>query len=309
MKKRQTTGYKVTNPDLSCNGYQFKLKTIHTQTGTLKICANGFHFCTELNDCFNYYNFDPNNRVFEVIAYGDLDTNGDKSCALEIKLVKELSWIEVLKLVNTGSGNSGRMNAGNDNAGYYNAGNYNAGNRNAGNRNAGNYNAGYYNAGNRNAGNDNAGNYNAGNRNAGNYNAGNRNAGNRNAGNYNAGNRNAGYSNAGNDNAGAFNNLQANYMLFNKPSDWTYEQFINSNAFSYLEQVNANLWVPDYKMTDAEKLEYPYYVTTGGFNRTIPYKEAFANSWNNWSDNAKQSFKDLPNFDAAIFEDITGIAV
>jgi hypothetical protein len=264
MKKQQTKGYKVTNSDLTCNGYQFELKKIHTQSGVLKICSNGFHFCSELNDCFNYYSFDPNNRVFEIIAYGDLDTNGDKSCSLEIKLQKELSWIEVLNIVNTGAGNNGRMNAGS---------------RNAGSRNAGNDNAGYYNAGSRNAG----------------Y--------------YNAGSRNAGYYNAGNDNAGAFNNLQANYMLFNKPSDWTYDNFINSTAFGYLQQVDTALWIPDYKMSEEEKKQYPYYITTGGYVRSIPYKEAFSNSWNNWNLQARQSFLDLPNFDKDIFKEITGIDV
>jgi hypothetical protein len=304
MKKQQTKGYKVTNSDLTCNGYQFELKKIHTQSGVLKICSNGFHFCSELNDCFNYYSFDPNNRVFEIIAYGDLDTNGDKSCSLEIKLQKELSWIEVLNIVNTGAGNNGRMNAGSRNAGSRNAGNDNAGYYNAGSRNAG-----YYNAGSRNAGYYNAGSRNAGSRNAGNDNAGYYNAGSRNAGYYNAGSRNAGYYNAGNDNAGAFNNLQANYMLFNKPSDWTYDNFINSTAFGYLQQVDTALWIPDYKMSEEEKKQYPYYITTGGYVRSIPYKEAFSNSWNNWNLQARQSFLDLPNFDKDIFKEITGIDV
>jgi len=62
-------------------------------------------------------------------------------------------------------------------------------------------------------------------------------------------------------------------------------------------------------MTDKEKIDYPYYVTTDGYVRNIPYKEAFANSWNNWNDKVRQYFKDLPNFDAAIFFDITGIQV
>jgi len=103
--------------------------------------------------------------------------------------------------------------------------------------------------------------------------------------------------------------LQANYYLFNKPSTWTYEDFINSDAFRYLQQVDTTLWIPDYKMTDQEKIDYPYYITTSGYVRNIPYKEAFANSWNNWSEKARQSFLNLPNFDAEIFEDITGIKV
>jgi len=96
-------------------------------------------------------------------------------------------------------------------------------------------------------------------------------------------------------------------MIFNKPSNWTYNDFINSDAYSYLRQIDTTLWIPDYKMTDDEKKLYPYYVTTGGYIRNIPYKEAFQNAWGNWSDEAQQSFKDLPNFDAIVFLDITGI--
>jgi len=146
--------------------------------------------------------------------------------------------------------------------------------------------------------------------NLGKGNSGIRNAGNYNAGNDNAGNRNAGYSNAGNDNAGAFNNLVTpNYMLFNKPSDWTYEDFINSDAYKYLSQIDTTIFIPDYKMSDEEKVMYPYYVTTGGYIKNLPYKEAFQNAWNNWSDAAKESFQKLPNFDKDIFKDITGIDV
>jgi hypothetical protein len=213
---------------------------------------------------------------------------------------------------NTGFANDGYANAGNRNAGYanagnYNAGNYNAGYANAGNDNAGNYNAGNYNAGNRNAGYANAGNDNAGNDNAGNDNAGNYNAGNYNAGNYNAGNRNAGYANAGNDNAGAFNTIQSPYMMFNKPSDWTFEKFRDSTAFGLLNSIDTTLWIPSDNMSDQEKKYHPYHETTGGYIKNIPFKEAFTNQWNNWSNSAKQSFKDLPNFDAEVFFKITGV--
>ena len=46
-----------------------------------------------------------------------------------------------------------------------------------------------------------------------------------------------------------------------------------------------------------------------GYLKTIPMKEAWANAWNNWTDENKKVFTSLPNFDAAIFEKITGIKV
>ena len=209
---------------------------------------------------------------------------------------------------NTGNYNTGNRNAGNDNTGNRNAGNYNTGNYNTGNRNTGNYNTGNYNTGNRNAGYSNAGNDNTGNYNTGNYNTGNRNAGYSNAGNYNTGNDNAGYSNAGNDNAGAFN-TQSNFMLFNKPTNMTFEDFRNTRAFDLLHTINTTLWVKSNIMNEQEKKDHPYHVTTGGYNKVIPYKEAFTNKWNNWDKESREAFTSLQNFDAEIFFEITGAKI
>jgi hypothetical protein len=324
MSTKTIKGYKVTDKNMQCRGFQFELNKEYTAKGKIEICENGFHFCPVLKDCFNYYDFKSENRVFEIEANGEVDTREDKICAQKITLSKELSWIEVLELVNTGKGNSGlgnagnrnagndnagNDNAGNRNAGYANAGNYNAGNDNAGNRNAGYANAGNYNAGNRNAGYANAGNYNAGNRNAGNDNAGNRNAGYANAGNYNAGNRNAGYANAGNDNSGAFCTEGPKYTLFNKPSDWTFEDFTNSRAFSLLHEVNTTQWIPKSSMSTEEKEQHPYCETTDGFVKQIPFKDAFQNSWHNWNEENRKAFTSLPNFNASVFFEITGVQI
>ena len=292
-----TKGYKVTKPNGECRpdsskpGIIYEVGKTYEVQGKLIICENGIHFCQKVANCFAYYDFNPENKVFEIEAYGDLvsDDGNIKNAASKVKVIRQLTWGEMLDLANTGSGNTGI-----NNAGYANAGNRNAGNRNAGYANAGNYNAG---------------NYNAGNDNAGNRNAGYANAGYANAGNYNAGNRNAGYANAGNDNAGAFNTLQSPYMLFNKPSSWTYENFINSIAFQLLQQVNTTQWIADYQMSEEEKKLYPYYVTTKGYIKNIPFKDAFQNAWHNWTKDSQKEFKNLPNFDAVIFEEITGVKI
>jgi len=268
-------GYKVTDEKMQCQGFQYELDKLFVHDGKLVICDAGFHYCPIAVDCFNYKNFDPKNRVFEILDFGTPVIRVDKNCTDKIKFIKELSWLEVLELCNTGEGNSGIKNIGN----------YNSGDSNSGNRNVGNYNSG----------NDNSGNYNSGNRNSGNY---------------NSGNRNSGYSNSGNDNVGAFNNLiNQSYILFNKPSIWSYDDFINSKAFRYLQEVDTILWIPHYNMSEEEKNLHPYYVRTNGYLKNLPYKEVFANSWNNWNDEARQSFKDLPNFSRDIFLDITGVDV
>lgn len=58
------------------------------------------HFCQIAADCFDYYSFDSNNKVAEVIAYGEVRTDGNKSCTDKLEIVREIPWNEVLRIVN-----------------------------------------------------------------------------------------------------------------------------------------------------------------------------------------------------------------
>ena len=120
--------YKVTDKNMQCRGFQFELGKIYSVEGKVVPCENGFHACARLVDCFNYYTFHPDNRVFEVELSGETIKKGDKVVARSVKLVKELTWIETLEKVNTGKGNSGKGNSGNYNSGDHNSGYYNSGN-------------------------------------------------------------------------------------------------------------------------------------------------------------------------------------
>ena len=122
-------GYKVFNPDWTCRGFQYKVGETYKYEGEISICKAGFHFCEELLDCFGYYDFNPRNKVATVEATGKVieETSclGSKCVTDEIKIVKELSWNEVLNMVNFGVGNVGANNAGNCNSGNCNIGNHN----------------------------------------------------------------------------------------------------------------------------------------------------------------------------------------
>ena len=130
-------GYKVTDSNMQCRGFQFELGKKFSVKGPLSLCNNGFHFCQTLAACFNYYSFDRTNRVFEVTTGEDAITEGDKSCATMIFFDRELSWDEVLRLANTGIDNTGHSNSGNWNSGNWNSGNRNSGDSNSGYRNSG----------------------------------------------------------------------------------------------------------------------------------------------------------------------------
>ena len=99
--------------------------------------------------------------------------------------------------------------------------------------------------------------------------------------------------------------------MFNKPSDWTFNDWRHSEAKSILDSVpnNVPLWVRSDDMTDEEKEQHPKYETTGGYLKEINDSKYVQGWWNNLSDHEKNIIKSLPNFDAEIFKEITGIDI
>lgn len=270
---------------------------------TPRCCKRGFHFCTELKDCFNYYCFHPLNKVAEVEALGEIDAEeeGRKYCTNKIKIIRELSWEEVLKKVNMGKNNTGFGNTGTDNNGNYNTGRYNNGN----------YNTSICNDGDSNSGNSNNGNRNSGFNNIGYSNSGYCNNGNDNSSNHNIGNRNSGDWNHTNCSCGCFNTEEPKIIMFNKLSDWTIEDWYHSKAMIILDRLHNNSlqWVPAIKMSREEKEQHPDYETLGGYLRKQNNLESNQFWWNKLSESEKEIIKSLPNFDAVIFKRITGINV
>ena len=144
----EVRGFKVFNPDWTCRGFQYEVGKIFEEDVEPSCCDRGFHFCENAADCFNYYSFNPDNKVAEVIAYGDIVRGDDKCCTNKIKIVREIPWQELLTIVNTGKSCTGLCNTGNRNTGNRNTGDWNTGDRNTGNRNTGNRNTGDWNTGN-----------------------------------------------------------------------------------------------------------------------------------------------------------------
>ena len=62
-------------------------------------------------------------------------------------------------------------------------------------------------------------------------------------------------------------------------------------------------------MTNEEKDSNPTYKTTGGYLRIYEYKEAWKKSWDGATDECKELLYKLPNFDADVFFEISGIDV
>ena len=279
--KTMVKGYKVFNPDWTCKGKQYTCPGTFEEFVNPSVCNVGMHFCKNAADCFRYYDFDPNNHVAEVIAHGTVAEGEDKCATNKLEIVREIPWTEVLEIVNTGKACTGRCNSGNRNSGDWNSGDCNSGNRNSGNRNSGDCNSG--------------------DRNSGDWNSGNRNSGNWNSGDWNK----TSFSN------GCFNTASPKIYMFNKPTDWTLEQWFNCRARYLLNQIEdcplEYVWFDT--MSDEEKAAHPEAETTGGYLKERTTADNARKWWAGLSADDRNIIFSLPNFDAAIFKEITGIDV
>ena len=269
--ERTVKGYKVFKHDWSCRGFRYEVGKSYEMDAEPIICDSGFHFCQKLENCFKHYIFDPQNKVAEVEAYGDVISKDGKSCTNKIKILREIPWGEVLHIVNTG---------------YYNTGRHNIGDYNTGDRNTGHYNTGY--------------------RNTGNYNTGHYNTGDHNRGDYNTGDYNCiSYS------SGCFNTIEEKIIMFNKFSDWTIKDWWASKARMILDGMpkKAVSWIRLSEMTDEEKSDNPDYEVLGGCIKILDESGNVQAWWDNLHDYKKKEILALPNFNADIFEKCTGIKV
>lgn len=238
-------GYKVFNPDWTCNPngkpFQYEVGKMYEEDVKPMVCDRGFHFCEKAADCFNFYKFNPKNKVAEVLALGEVDSDGVKSCTNKIQIVREIPWAELLEMVNTGKGCAGLCNSGD----------------------------------------------------------------------CNSGNRNSGDCNKCSFSNGCFNTESPKIYLFNKPSPWTYRDWLNSEARFLLNQIPGDVleyrWLEN--MTDEEKAEHPEAETTGGYLKELDNSECALIWWRGLNDRQKAIITALPNFDKAIFKEITGIDV
>ena len=67
------------------------------------------------------------------------------------------------------------------------------------------------------------------------------------------------------------------------------------------------IWLSD--MTDKEKAAHPEAETTGGYLKILDNSECAVIWWRGLSDGQKAIITAIPNFDKAIFKEITGIDV
>ena len=134
-----------------------------------------------------------------------------------------------------------------------------------------------------------------------------------NSGDCNSGDRNSGDYNATNHSSGVFNTKEEKITMFNKKSDWTFEDWSRSEARSILMTMPipyaTTEFVTDYEMTKKEKAEHTEYTVIGGYLKVVYKDEDKQKWWNNLSKADKEKVMSLPNFNKNIFKECTGITI
>ncbi len=240
-------------------------------------------------DKWNKWEYDVDKKILNIDR---LNTENDERL-VKIEIEKYLENKNILFMRNLYNQNSG-----DGNSGSRNSGSWNSGDGNSGSQNSGSWNSGSRNSGSRNSGSWNSGSRNSGSQNSGSWNSGSRNSGSRNSGSWNSGSRNSGSLNT---------NVPDIFRIFNK---WItkedYENILWPNFFYF----DLTQWISHDTATQEEKKKYKNEIEiSGGFLKTLNYKDAWKLSYKKATKEDKAKVKNIPGFDKILFEEITGIKV
>ena len=100
-------------------------------------------------------------------------------------------------------------------------------------------------------------------------------------------------------------------MFFDKPTHITFETWRSSDAYWLMNRIDfrPTEWVHSENMTDEEKKAHPEHETTGGYLKIRDNKDCCIEWWKGLSEIEKRIIRQIPNFDADKFFEITGIKV
>nr|DAI79639.1 MAG TPA: pentapeptide repeat protein [Caudoviricetes sp.] len=271
--------------DMKCRGFQFEIGKeykIEHDGKPLELCSDTvFHYCDSLRKVHEHYSCNDKelNRFFEIEVLGEEVTDGQKCGSDHIKIVREIVGEELKAMKGMVNGNTGVFNTGDCNTGHGNTGDKNTGDKNTGDKNTGDRNTGYGNTGDKNTG------------------------------DWNTGDRNTGYGNTIDGSNGVFcTEPDMNIRIFNRPSGMSLQDFYRSKY--YVALCSAPFVLTEWILyTEKEKKADPEKEMIGGYLKEYTMQEAWTNWWEKMSEENKKIVQEIPNFDAEVFKEITGIEV
>jgi hypothetical protein len=200
-------------------------------------------------------------------------------------------------LFSTGNYSTGNRSTGHFSTGHFSTGNWSTGNRSTGGSSKGSYSTGSCSTGEYSTGHHSTGNYSTGNRSTGHFSTGGWSTGNYSTGNWSISDYSTGHFST-EDYSG--------FGAFNKPCTLKEWDEAEKPDFVYFKLTE---FVPLDVMTDQEKIDNPSCETTGGYLKVYDYQEAWRKAWDGATEKDKELLYALPNFDAEVFKEISGIGV
>ena len=97
-EKHITHGYKGFYSDMSCRGFQYEVGQTYETDDKIEPCKCGFHFCRNMADVMDHYGM-RSCRYAEVEALGRVVDDGSKSVTDKLRIIRELTWAEVLEVM------------------------------------------------------------------------------------------------------------------------------------------------------------------------------------------------------------------
>lgn len=96
-------GFKGTDKNMCCNGYQYTMNELHTMPEDAEIveCESGFHLCLRMHDVHKYYGIHSDHRFFKVLALVRKEDYENYGCRREVTYTPHFShsYISSNKLV------------------------------------------------------------------------------------------------------------------------------------------------------------------------------------------------------------------
>ena len=103
IETQSVIGYKAFNNDMTClNNFQYEVGKTYAMNPNdadkIKLCKQGFHFCTIPIDVLKYYN--ENSKFAIIKATGEIKHGNDKSVCSQITIEKLITLDELYELSN-----------------------------------------------------------------------------------------------------------------------------------------------------------------------------------------------------------------
>lgn len=102
-KQTNYKAFKIENGELHCRGKVYREGKRHYARGTLKLCKNGIHYCTNLFEIFNYYHgeLDKDIAIYEIeVGSKVLTSDTSKCCTNSCVLKRRLYREDIIKILN-----------------------------------------------------------------------------------------------------------------------------------------------------------------------------------------------------------------